>query len=80
MKYIMIMTAKQMRVVTLVTEGKRGLNNQEIIEFEKMLGTDNVISLVLDRVIQNQTYEQLLDLEANIRWEGNLAVKREPRI
>ena len=69
-----------MRVVTLVTEGKRGLNNQEIIEFEKMLGTDNVISLVLDRVIQNQTYEQLLDLEANIRWEGNLAVKREPRI
>jgi hypothetical protein len=76
----MIITIKPMRAVAPVSEGKRGLNDQEILELEKMLGADNVISLVLDQVIKNQTYEQLLTLEGNIRWESNPAVKRQPRI
>lgn len=64
-------------------EYKISLNDEEIIELKKIFQTDNVdeaVRMAIDQVIKKQTYDQLLALKGNIKWEGNLEEIREPRI
>ncbi len=64
-------------------EYKISLNDEEIIELKKMFQTDNIdeaVRMAIDQVIKKQTYDQLLALKGNIKWEGNLEEIREPRI
>ena len=72
-----------MMVVVLMKEYKISLNDEEIIELKKIFQTDNVdeaVRMAIDQVIKKQTYDQLLALKGNIKWEGNLEEIREPRI
>ena len=69
--------------VTLMKEFKISLNDEEIIELKKMFRTDNAdqaVRMAIDQVVKKQTYDQLLALKGNIKWEGNLEEMREPRI
>ena len=64
-------------------EFKISLNDEEIIELKKMFQTESVDEAVrkaIDQVIKKQTYDQLLALKGNVKWEGNLEDMRESRI
>lgn len=64
-------------------EFKISLNDEEIIELKKMFCTDDADEAVrkaLDQVIKKQTYDQLLALKGNVKWEDNLDDMRESRI
>lgn len=77
------MALKIMMEAALMKEYKISLNDEEIIELKKMFQTDNVdeaVRMAIDQVIKKQTYDQLLALKGNIKWEGNLEEIRESRI
>ena len=70
-------------VVALMKEFKISLNDEEIMELKKMFHTDNAdeaVRMAIDQVIKKQTYDQLLALKGNVKWEGNLEDMRESRI
>ena len=64
-------------------ELKVNINDEDIFELKKIFKTedeDEAVKMAIGEVLKKQTYERILSLNGNVKWEGSLDEMREQRI
>jgi Arc/MetJ family transcription regulator len=62
---------------------KIDVNDNDINELMKVFKTDSeseAVKMAINKAIKKQLYGQILALNGNVKWEGNLDEMREQRI
>jgi hypothetical protein len=68
--------------VNILKELKLNVNEGDILELMKMYNTNDeneAVKMAIMEVIKKQSYKQIMSLNGNVVWEGNLDEMREQR-